>query len=115
MGNVCLFVVNRTHKSCGVLICKIFLLRKCQSGGGLGQFVLRSPREVDDYFERAVHRLGCCGEDGGNPCSSSFLFAEVGTEGHCSLWEVKTLRLSENTSVNLVTYMLRMSVFTQDE
>ena len=32
-----------------------------------------------------------------------------------SLWEVKTLWLSEDTSVKLVTFMLRMSVFTQNE
>jgi hypothetical protein len=44
--------------------------------------VSRFPREVDDYFEWAVHKLERCEEDGGNPCSSSFLFAEVGTEGH---------------------------------
>jgi len=31
-------LVNRIHKSHGILICKRFLLRKCQSGGGLGQF-----------------------------------------------------------------------------
>ncbi len=29
-----------THESRGILICKIFLLRKCQSGGGLGQLHL---------------------------------------------------------------------------
>ena len=32
-----------------------------------------------------------------------------------TLWEVKTLRLSENASVDLVTCTLRMSVFTPDE
>jgi hypothetical protein len=29
--------VNIIHKSRGILICKIFLLRKCKSGGELGQ------------------------------------------------------------------------------
>ena len=35
--------------------------------------------------------------------------------GHLALWEVQTLRLSENASVNLVTCTLRMSVSTPDE
>ena len=38
-----LFGVNRIHKSRGILICKIFLLRKCQSGGGLGQISPSQP------------------------------------------------------------------------
>ena len=44
MGNVCLLIWclweslrQQVHESHDILICKIFLLRKCQSGGGLGQ------------------------------------------------------------------------------
>jgi hypothetical protein len=42
--------VNRIHKSRGILICKILLLRKCKSGGELGQIDLDDDDDDDDLI-----------------------------------------------------------------
>ena len=53
-----LFGVNRIHKSRGILICKIFLLRKCQSGGGLGQITKYNDNDFLCFIVRSAAPLG---------------------------------------------------------